>query len=127
MGSAISLPFSMSGKYLAGLLAAGAVRLLLTRVKARLDPAAASSLLGAAALLAAQAVYTLRLGEGPLAILNTVSEGLLAIGMAVMFSIALPPLAAGRHPLSQPGAVQGAAVICAGRRCWGWGASSCWD
>ena len=121
VGSAISLPFSTSGKYLAGLLAAGAVRLLLTKVRTRLDPAAASSLFGAAALLAAQAVYTLRLGEGPLAVFNTVSEGLLAIGMAVMFSIALPPLAAGRPPLSQPGAVQGAAVICAGAALLGLG------
>ena len=113
-GSAISLPFTVSGKYLAGVLTAAAVRFVLLHRRARADSGAVSAFAGAVALLAVQLFYSARLGDGPIEVIRTVPEGLLAIGMAMVFSLALPPLAAGSRLSDQPDSVQGAAVLCAG-------------
>ncbi|HIV86992.1 MAG TPA: serine/threonine-protein phosphatase [Candidatus Pygmaiobacter gallistercoris] len=112
-GSAISLPFTVSGQYLAGVLAAAGVRFLLLRRRGRVDAGAAASFAGAAVLLVVGIFYTARLGGGPAAVLKLVPEGMLAIGMAMIFSLALPPLLAGNRMADQPETVQGAAVLCA--------------
>ena len=110
-GSAVSLPFTASGQYLTAVLAAAGVRLLLARSSRRIEPAAAASLAGAVVLLAASVLMSVQLGGGPLRVLCAVVEGLLAIGFAMMLSIALDPLLAGRSLWETPPTVRGAAAV----------------
>lgn len=113
-GSAISLPFTVSGGYLAAVLAAAGVRFLLLRRRGKDEPGALAALAGATVLLVVRVFYAIKLAEGPIEVMNTIPEGLLAIGMAMVFSLALPPLAAGSRLAGQPATVQGAAVLSAG-------------
>ena len=113
-GSAISLPFTVSGGYLAAVLAAAGVRFLLLRRRGKDEPGALAALAGATVLLVVRVFYAIKLAEGPIELMNTIPEGLLAIGMAMVFSLALPPLAAGSRLAGQPATVQGAAVLSAG-------------
>ena len=110
-GSAVSLPFAASGQYLTAVLAAAGVRLLLARASRRIEPAAAASLAGAVVLLAASIFAAVRLGGGPLRVLCAVVEGLLSIGFAMMLSIALDPLLAGRSLWEAPVSVRGASAV----------------
>ena len=62
-------------------------------------------------LLAASLFIAVRLGDGPLRIFCAIAEGMLAIGLAMMLSIALDPLLAGRSLWEMPASVQGAAAV----------------
>lgn len=110
-GSAVSLTFSVSGRYLAAIVAALGVRLLLARTARRIEPAAAASFAGALVLLAGALIAAVRLGSGPLGLFCAVAEGLLAIGFSMMLSIALDPMLAGRSIWEAAASVQGAAAV----------------
>ena len=111
MGSALSLSFPTSGQYLAAILATAGVRIALAKSSHRIEPAAAASLAGGVVLLAASLFIAVRLGDGPLRIFCAIAEGMLAIGLAMMLSIALDPLLAGRSLWEMPASVQGAAAV----------------